>query len=90
MEGVVMSTDDRCVICKKAKAQEGSGYCRKCEIEDGRFFQRVAAARCLVDAVAGRDHIKNKKREVYAFLSLFHPEMSDKEKREVIRDIGRE
>lgn len=46
-----------------------------------QFMQTVYAGRCIVDAMAGRNDDRNREFEVYAFLSIFHPEMDDADRR---------
>jgi hypothetical protein len=70
--------------CKKRRpSKQDASFCQPCltEIEANlsRQMDRARAARCYLDT--GR---QNKKLEVAAFLSVFHPEMSNTQTQAII------
>lgn len=61
-----------------------TGTPTKQETADEKLMQRVMSYRALHDSRFG-----NERLDMYAFLSLFHPNMSHHEKLELVNDLPR-
>lgn len=79
-----------CCHCEQRKrpSAEDPDFCQECydEIEHnvGVMMERAAAMRCYFNSCRQR---AGNKMKVYAFLSVIHPEMSERRRREIMAAV---